>query len=46
MGDGGCICTNDGALDARLRKLRNHGRLDKYHHDEIEFANVFIKVLP
>jgi len=37
MGDGGCITTNDDAIAERLRKLRNHGRLDKYHHDEIGY---------
>jgi dTDP-4-amino-4,6-dideoxygalactose transaminase len=33
MGDGGCICTNDGALAEKIRKLRNHGRRDKYTHE-------------
>ena len=37
MGDGGCICTNDDALAGRIRKLRNHGRQDKYHNDEIGY---------
>jgi dTDP-4-amino-4,6-dideoxygalactose transaminase len=37
MGDGGCICTNDDALAGRLRKLRNHGRKDKYTNDEIGY---------
>lgn len=34
MGDGGCICADDDALAERIRKLRNHGRKDKYLHDE------------
>ncbi len=36
-GDGGMITTNDGALAARLRRLRNHGRTSKYEHSEIGF---------
>ena len=37
MGDGGCICTNDDALAERIRKLRNHGRKDKYTNNEIGY---------
>ncbi len=33
-GDGGAVTTNDGALDDRLRLLRNWGSRKKYHHDE------------
>jgi dTDP-4-amino-4,6-dideoxygalactose transaminase len=33
LGDGGCICTNDGELAEKLRMLRNHGRKDKYLHE-------------
>jgi dTDP-4-amino-4,6-dideoxygalactose transaminase len=35
LGDAGCVTTNDEALAARIRKLRDHGRLDKYRHDEV-----------
>ncbi|TKC91783.1 DegT/DnrJ/EryC1/StrS family aminotransferase [Trinickia terrae] len=33
LGDGGAITTNDAALAATLRKLRNYGSEVKYHHD-------------
>lgn len=32
LGDGGAITTNDAALAARLRKLRNYGSAQKYEH--------------
>lgn len=32
-GDAGAVATNDLDLASRLRKLRNHGRSDKYLHD-------------
>jgi perosamine synthetase len=32
-GDGGAVVTNDDEVAARVRKLRDHGRLDKYVHD-------------
>lgn len=32
MGDGGFITTNDDALAERLRALRVHGSLQRYHH--------------
>lgn len=35
FGDAGCVTTDDAALAARVRKLRDHGRIDKYRHDEI-----------
>jgi perosamine synthetase len=44
LGDGGCICTNDDALAGRLRKLRNHGRKDKYTNDEIGYNLRFNEV--
>jgi dTDP-4-amino-4,6-dideoxygalactose transaminase len=44
MGDGGCICTNDDTLAERLRKLRNHGRIDKYRHDEIGYNHRFNEI--
>lgn len=34
LGDGGAILTNDAALAARLRRLRNGGQTDRYHHEE------------
>jgi dTDP-4-amino-4,6-dideoxygalactose transaminase len=35
FGDGGMITTNDSALDARVRKLRNHGATAPFMHDVI-----------
>jgi dTDP-4-amino-4,6-dideoxygalactose transaminase len=35
MGDAGCVTTNDPALAEQIRKLRDHGRIDKYHHDSV-----------
>ena len=35
FGDAGCVTTNDKILARRIRKLRDHGRRDKYQHDEI-----------
>ncbi|MGC4085711.1 MAG: DegT/DnrJ/EryC1/StrS family aminotransferase [Vicinamibacterales bacterium] len=32
LGDGGAIVTNDDALAASLRRLRNGGQTDRYHH--------------
>ncbi len=34
LGDGGAITTNDAQLAAHLRRLRNGGQTDKYHHVE------------
>ena len=34
LGDGGAILTNDRALADRLRRLRNGGQTDRYHHVE------------
>jgi dTDP-4-amino-4,6-dideoxygalactose transaminase len=33
LGDGGAIVTNDAALADRLRRLRNGGQRDRYHHE-------------
>jgi dTDP-4-amino-4,6-dideoxygalactose transaminase len=33
LGDGGAITTNDSKLADALRKLRNYGSSQKYHHD-------------
>ena len=34
LGDGGAIVTNDPNLAARLKRLRNGGQTDRYHHHE------------
>jgi dTDP-4-amino-4,6-dideoxygalactose transaminase len=34
LGDGGAITTNDPSLAARLKRLRNGGQTDRYHHGE------------
>jgi dTDP-4-amino-4,6-dideoxygalactose transaminase len=34
-GDGGMIVTSDEALANRLRRLRTHGGIRMYHHDEV-----------
>jgi dTDP-3-amino-3,4,6-trideoxy-alpha-D-glucose transaminase len=34
LGDGGAVITNDAALAARLKRLRNGGQSDRYHHPE------------
>jgi aminotransferase EvaB len=34
FGDGGAVVTNDSELAARLRRLRNYGQRDRYHHDD------------
>lgn len=35
LGDGGAVTTSDPALAAGVRSLRNHGRTQKYRHDEL-----------
>lgn len=37
LGDGGCICTNDDKTAELIRKLRNHGRKDKYRHEMVGY---------
>lgn len=37
MGDGGAILTQDAALDARVRALRDYGQTAKYRHDHIGY---------
>lgn len=32
MGDGGAVVTDDAALAERIRRLRNGGQTDRYHH--------------
>ena len=34
LGDGGAVVTNDAALAERLKRLRNGGQTDRYHHAE------------
>jgi dTDP-4-amino-4,6-dideoxygalactose transaminase len=35
LGDAGAVTTDDEALAAQIRKLRDHGRIDKYSHDVV-----------
>src|SRR6266496_4036177 len=35
LGDGGAVVTNDRALAERVRRLRNGGQSDRYHHQEL-----------
>ncbi len=37
FGDGGLVTTNDAAVDARLRALRNHGQEQRYRHSFIGY---------
>jgi dTDP-4-amino-4,6-dideoxygalactose transaminase len=34
LGDGGAVLTSDRALADRIRRLRNGGQTDRYHHEE------------
>lgn len=34
-GDGGAVATNSEVLQKRIRRLRDHGRRDKYVHEEV-----------
>ena len=34
LGDGGAVITNDGAVADRVRRLRNGGQTERYHHAE------------
>ena len=36
-GEGGAVVTDDDAIAARLRALRDHAQTQRYHHDEIGF---------
>jgi len=38
-GDGGAVVTNDEKLAIRVRKLRDHGRVTKYEHDELGYGH-------
>ena len=33
LGDGGAVVTNDAALADRVRRIRNGGQTDRYHHE-------------
>jgi dTDP-3-amino-3,4,6-trideoxy-alpha-D-glucose transaminase len=35
LGDGGAITTNDAALAEKMRRIRNGGQTDRYHHGEL-----------
>jgi len=35
LGDGGAVVTNDAAVADRIRRLRNGGQTDRYHHQEL-----------
>lgn len=37
-GDAGAVTSNSDELLAKVRKLRDHGRISKYEHDEIGFG--------
>ncbi len=37
-GDAGAVTGNDETLLAKVRKLRDHGRISKYEHDEIGYG--------
>lgn len=52
-GDGGAVVTADAGLTARLRRLRQYGQTDRYHHaergvnsrlDEIQAATLRVKL--
>ena len=36
-GDGGIVTTSDAAFETRLRKLRNHGAIAPFIHDEVAY---------
>ena len=57
LGDGGALCTNDGALGSLTAQFRNYGQSERYHHpilglnsrlDEIQaaFLQTMLKHLP
>ena len=35
LGDGGMVLTDDDALAGRVRLERNHGQIDRYHHETL-----------
>ena len=38
-GDGGAVVTDDPQVAERVAKLRNHGRMTKYEHDELGYGH-------
>ena len=38
-GDGGAVVTNDPKVAEAVSKLRNHGRMTKYEHDELGYGH-------
>ncbi len=38
-GDGGAVVTNDPRVAQEVAKLRNHGRMTKYKHDELGYGH-------
>ena len=38
-GDGGAVVTNDPHVAREVAKLRNHGRMTKYEHDELGYGH-------
>ena len=38
-GDGGAVVTNDPKVAEEVAKLRNHGRMTKYEHDELGYGH-------
>jgi dTDP-4-amino-4,6-dideoxygalactose transaminase len=36
-GEAGAVVTNDAALELRVKKLRNHGSIEKYIHEEVGY---------
>ena len=39
LGDGGMVISDDAVLIGQVRKLRDHGRADKYVHDEMGWCS-------
>src|SRR4029077_2189014 len=37
LGDGGAVVTNEPTLAERIKRLRNGGQTDRYHHEELGF---------
>ncbi len=39
LGDGGAVVTNDRALADKIKRLRNGGQTDRYHHEDAASVN-------